>query len=648
MNLHPAHLDDLRKSGLTDATIELMRVESIEPSNRLKAIGVQTAYRIPYLQLKNCPDFYRDKLFPPIVDNDGRARKYDQPLGRGCRLYVLERCVDLLQDFTKPIFFVEGEKKSAAGYQAGLGCVVGVGGIWNFLDKSTGDLIPELDRIAWHSREIYYVPDSDVWARQDLQQACYEFAVRVQERGGLLFYFIQLPPGGAKQGLDDFLLTHDVQELMKLPKLTLGGKGWSFAKKTHKAREQNRKAKDDEIEVESEEQKQQEIPQELIAKAWMTRDLIAPVSNILRRFVFLKDDRIYLLLSVWVLATYTYQHFEYMPLLWLTSPTKRSGKTRLLEVLRELAANPTALWINPTEAILFRSAHKGKTLFLDEVEKLRQKDSDIHGHVMAVLNSGFQKGGSVPRMVKGKDGVQREAEWSTYGPKVIAGISNVTDTISDRSLVIKMIRRVRGAENLERFRRHKLAKEFGDLVFQLKIWSAAKSSDIQAIYDAITVEPEELKECDDRFLDIIEPFLCIACLADAEHSNGGESVRDDLVDILKDIGKDRADQSDAAISAAIQIIGEMLGDQPEVFIPSVDLVEAFSKRTATDWIKTTTRLATFLSKLELRPRPSSGGKVRGYRITQAWFQDMRTRYSSSSDDTETFDPSQPSQTQSGQ
>src|SRR5262245_35347973 len=137
MNLHPAHLDDLRKSGLTDATIELMRVESIEPSDRLKAIGVQTAYRIPYLQLKNCPAFFGDKLSPPIVDNDGRARKYDQPAGGGCRLYVLEHCVDLLQDFTKPIFFVEGEKKSAAGYQAGLGCVVGVGGIWNFLDKST-------------------------------------------------------------------------------------------------------------------------------------------------------------------------------------------------------------------------------------------------------------------------------------------------------------------------------------------------------------------------------------------------------------------------------------------------------------------------------------------------------------------------------
>src|SRR5262245_27660130 len=282
--LLPEHLADLRASGLTDSTIQLMRVESVEPSDWLKSQGVQSAYRIPYLQLKDCEPFYRDKIFPSL---DGR--KYDQPKGAGCRLFVLEPVVDLLRDFTKPIYFVEGEKKSAVGYQHGLGCVVGVGGIWNFLDKTNGELIPEFDRIAWRNREIFYIPDSDIWARQDLQQAVYEFGIKVQERGGLKFYFIQLPPGpgGAKQGLDDFLLTHTIDELMKLAKIKLGGKGWALEKKAHKIREKKHKEK---VEAEPEEKKE-EIPQELLAKAWLTRDLIAVVINILKRFVFLKDDR---------------------------------------------------------------------------------------------------------------------------------------------------------------------------------------------------------------------------------------------------------------------------------------------------------------------------------------------------------------------
>src|SRR5262245_3704412 len=110
--LLPEHLADVRASGLTDATIELMRCESVDPSDYLKSKGVESAYRIPYLELKNCPSFYRDKIFPPITDDKGRQRKYSQLPGTGCRLYVLEPVVDLLDDYTKPIYFVEGEKKS--------------------------------------------------------------------------------------------------------------------------------------------------------------------------------------------------------------------------------------------------------------------------------------------------------------------------------------------------------------------------------------------------------------------------------------------------------------------------------------------------------------------------------------------------------
>src|SRR5262245_28792282 len=575
-------------------------------------------------------------------------RKHDQPTNGGSRLYVLEPVVDLLADYTKPIYFVEGEKKAAAGYQAGLGCVVGVGGIWNFLNKSNGELIPEFDRIAFRSREIFYVPDSDIWARKDLQQAVYEFGIKIQERGGLKFYFVQLPPksDGAKQGLDDFLLTHTADDLAKLPKITLGGKGWSLEKRAHKAREAKRKQKA-EAEAESEEKKE-EIPQELIAKAWLTRDLIAVVINILKRFVFLKDDRIYLLISVWVLVTYVYQRFEYMPLLWVTSPTKRSGKTRLLEVLREITHNPTAIWINPTEAILFRSTHRGKTLFLDEVEQLRRKDNDIHGHVMAVLNSGFQKGATVRRMIKNKDGVQQESEWNTYGPKVISGISNVTDTIADRSLVIKMIRRLRVTEILERFRRRKLAKELGDVVFQLKIWAAAKGETIQAIYDAITEEPDELKECDDRFLDIVEPLLAIVALADAEHANGGMALRDELVLLLKDLSADRDENENVAIAVVIETVGSLLGNNDELDIPSAEILKKLSENPVTEWIKSGNSLKTIASKLGLRKSPHHG-KRRSYWVTKAWLDDMRARFNSFSDlDSEASQLSQSSQTESNQ
>jgi hypothetical protein len=633
-SLLPEHLADLRQSGLTDATIELMRLESVDPSDWLKSQGVQSAYRIPYLQLKDCPPFYRDKLFPPL---DGR--KYDQPKGGGCRLYVLEPVVDLLQDFQKPIYFVEGEKKSAVGYQAGLGCVVGVGGVWNFLDKVNGELIPECDRIAWRNREIYYIPDSDIWARRDLQQAVFEFGVKIQERGGLRFYFIQLPPkpDGAKQGLDDFLLTNGVDDLLKLPKITLSGKGWALEKRAHKVREKKRKNKDAEI---PEEETKEEIPPELIAKAWLTRDLVAAVENILKRFVFIKDNRFYPLISLWIVATYVYETFDYFPILWITSPTKRSGKTRLLEVLAQLVAKPSGIKVNLSEAMLFRITNRGATLLLDEVERLKKSDHDVYGAVMAVLNAGFQKGATVPRVQKSKDGVLSEVDYKTFGPKVISGIANITDTIADRSLVVKMIRRVRHTEPLERFRLRKLLSELSGIVFQLKIWAAARSTVIQNIYDGIGAESPGLESCDDRFLDIVEPLLAIAAQSDIEYTNGGDQTYGALVSLLKDIGAGRnEEQGDAAIMCAIETVGEILGGESEAFVYSTDLMKILKEKPATEWLKSTTRMATFLSKLGIYPRRDSTGGKRGYKVTRAWFDDIILRYPLS-EASEVSDPSE--------
>jgi Domain of unknown function (DUF3854) len=624
IDLLPPHLADLRASGLDDRTIELMRVSSVEPASHLMDKGVSSALRFPYLELKNCSCFHRDKLFPPPVDENGKIRKYDQPPGTGCRLYVLEPTVDLLGDYTKPLFFVEGEKKTAAGYQAGLGCVVGVGGIWNFLDKTSGELIPEFDRIAWRSREVFYIPDSDVWSRQDLQQAVFEFGSKVRERGGLKFYFIQIPPGSdGKRGLDDFLLTETVEDLMRLPKLTLNGPGWARERIAHKVREKKRKETEPNDPVEEE----QAIPQELIDKAMTTRQLIEIIDALLRRFVFLKDARLYLLIALWTLATYIHQKFEYMPYLWVTSPAKRAGKTRLLEFLREITDNPTAIWVNPTEAILFRSAHRGKTLILDEMERLRQKDKDIFGAVMAVLNSGFQKGGSVPRMVKGKDGTLTEGEWSTYSPKVISGIASVADTIADRSFVIKMVRRVRSKEKLDRFRRRKLAKEFGDTVCQLKIWAAARADVIEKIYESITDEPADLRGCDDRFLDIAEPLLAIAVQADAESPSG---ISDRLVALLKSIGEGRDDsQDDPAIQAAVEVLVKLLGDQDIQFARSADVLKSFQAESALAWVKSTRSLGGFLSKLGMHSRRDPTGTVRGYDISRSWVQEITERYASS-------------------
>ena len=73
----------------------------------------------------------------------------------------------------------------------------------------------------------------------------------------------------------------------------------------------------------------------------------------------------------------------------VTSPEKRSGKTRLLEVLRLLVANP---WLTggTTKAALVRKVDKDSpTLLLDESDAAFSGDREYSEALRGVLNNGF-------------------------------------------------------------------------------------------------------------------------------------------------------------------------------------------------------------------------------------------------------------------
>ena len=295
----------------------------------------------------------------------------------------------------------------------------------------------------------------------------------------------------------------------------------------------------------------------------LTRDLIFLVRDTIKRFVFLKEEKVYLLIAVWVVATFLYESFWYFPYLWINSPGKRSGKTRLLEVLGQLVNEPSGIKINPSVAVLYNRTNRGCTLLLDEMEKLSKSDHEVYGAMMAVLNGGFQRGATVDRMMKGPDGTMAEVSYNIYGPKILAGIRAITDTVTDRSFIIRMIRKVPNSppEAVERFNLRKLSREFGNIVYQLKLWADARRRDIEAVYDGIEIGE---RFDDDRLVDIIEPLLSIAAYADAESANGDDSKRlfNQLIGAFKEVGGLRDEsQDDAAIVCILETIGNALSTQ---------------------------------------------------------------------------------------
>jgi putative DNA primase/helicase len=206
-HFHRDHLADLRASGLTDDTIRAAGVYSIRPCDIAHFFGrrgvpeeVSSALCFPY----QGGDFARIKLFAAL----GKM-KYSQPPGTGARLYMPFAVDD------RPFYVCEGEKKTLSAWQHGFNAV-GIGGIWNWLSKATRSPIADLNLIRWDGREVTIIPDSDVFNRVDLLRAVYALGRELQSQGATV-YVAQIPQrGGAKIGLDDFIVAGGVVDRLEV------------------------------------------------------------------------------------------------------------------------------------------------------------------------------------------------------------------------------------------------------------------------------------------------------------------------------------------------------------------------------------------------------------------------------------------------
>ena len=113
--LAPSHLEDLRKSGLNDETIQEAGLKSVPPRLFKEILDhnakIESMYLIPYPGT----DFSRYKLFPPLTNREGHTKKYHQPKDSAPRLYVPPGF-----DCTKKLWRItEGEKKALKATQEG-------------------------------------------------------------------------------------------------------------------------------------------------------------------------------------------------------------------------------------------------------------------------------------------------------------------------------------------------------------------------------------------------------------------------------------------------------------------------------------------------------------------------------------------------
>ena len=166
--------------------------------------------------------------------------------------------------------------------------------------------------------------------------------------------------------------------------------------------------------------------------------ILSELSTWLKRYVHFTDDGMADAIAAWVVSTWLVDITNIAPILALLSPTKRTAKTTLFDLLRGVVRKPRATSVvGLTPAALFRLNHKERPTFLiDEAEALSSSSRDLIG----LLNNGHRRGSEVHRCVE-KGGDYEVRAFDAYGFRAVGLIGKLWDTLQDRSIVIPMQRK---------------------------------------------------------------------------------------------------------------------------------------------------------------------------------------------------------------
>lgn len=226
--------------------------------------------------------------------------------------------------------------------------------------------------------------------------------------------------------------------------------------------------------------------------------LLNDVTDILHRHV-IADRQTLQAAALWCVFTWALEVVQVAPIANITAPEKRCGKTILLTAIGKLAYRPLQASDIATAA-LFRSIELwSPTLLIDEVDAFLRDNEEARG----ILNAGFTRDSAFVIRCVGDD--HMPTKFNVWGAKALCGIGKIADTLSDRSVPLRM-RRKKPGETAAHLR-HSEPKQWDRLRSQI-----ARFIDDNAMRIAVS-RPKQIDGLNDRANDCWEPLLQVAEVA---------------------------------------------------------------------------------------------------------------------------------------
>ena len=339
-------------------------------------------------------------------------------------------------------------------------------------------------------------------------------------------------------------------------------------------------------------------------------ELLNEIAATVKRFVVAPSWAV-IAAALFVVHTYAFDLGEISPILFITGPTKRCGKSKLLATLLRLVSRPFAA-ASATPAGIYRMIELHQpTLCIDEADTFMRHNEQLRG----LINSGHTRDAAFHLCCSGSAAEPRR--WSTWTPKIFSGIGKLADTIEDRSIIIRMVRR-RVDEHTERLLH---GTQFDDIRRKILRFVADQE---EAIRNGNPVLPEGLN---DRAADNWKPLLILADLA------GGEWPAMAWQAALELSGGDDGE--------SLGLNEQLLADIRDVFaaagmdkLTSKDMVERLAQIEGRPWAEygkhhrpiSPNQVAKLLGGFGVSPRTIRFGETTAKGYHEAAFSDAFSRY----------------------
>jgi Protein of unknown function (DUF3631) len=332
--------------------------------------------------------------------------------------------------------------------------------------------------------------------------------------------------------------------------------------------------------------------------------LFAEIAALVSRHVILTESQA-VAVACWIIFSYGFETMRICPQILINSPSKRCGKSTLLELIMGLVRRPLPA-ANISSAAIFRAIEAWKpTLLIDEADTFLNSKSNEE--ITGILNSGHNRSLAYVVRTQEVDGQHMPVRFSTFCPKVIAMIKAPADTIIDRSIVITLVRKL-STQRIDPLAID-AADRMKDTRRRLLRWVADNIDEVQ--YDVETVPTMANDRARQNwavlaaFAQTLGPVAHAAVLQAAEDLADTSAIEEDIeTDLLTDIR-------------------ELVREEKKNHIQSAVLVKELLKMKERPWGEinrgkeiTESKLARLLKPFKIMPEKFRDGVVthRGYGI----------------------------------